>query len=327
MSGPQKSRLLDEVREVLRRRHYSSHTERAYCSWIRRYVRFHEMSRRSDLANGSRKIEVFLTHLSVDREVAPSTQNQATNALAFLYKNVLDLPLEGRIDAVRASKEPKIPLVLTREEVAQVIALMQGTPQRIVKLLYGSGLRIMEAVRLRVHDMDFEKGELTVWSERRDRDRVTTLPRVLEAPFREHLVHVRALHNQDLATGCGAVHIPGTLAGKHPAAATEWGWQYVFPTRNLSVDPRSDQKHRRHVDRSVVNKAIQSAARCAGMTKRVSAHTFRHSFAAHLFQRGTDIRTIQALLGHKDVSTTMIYTHIPQPEGSSVVSPLDDLEL
>jgi integron integrase len=325
MSSSGNTRLLDDVRQVMRRLHYSIHTERAYCDWITRYVRYHQMTSRMDLCDGTTKVEAFLTHLAVDRDVSPSTQNQAMNALVFLYKRVLNKPLEGKIDAARATKAPKIPVVMTRNEVAKVIALMHGTPQLVVKLLYGSGLRIMEAVRLRVQDVDFDMKQIIVRSGKGVKDRVTTFPVSLTPLLHNHLVRVRTLHAQDVAKGYGAVYLPHALARKYPNAAREWNWQYLFPARDLSIDPRSGLTRRHHVDPSVINKAIKVAMRRAELTKRVSAHTFRHSFATHLLQRGTDIRTIQALLGHKDISTTMIYTHVLQQGGHGVQSPLDDL--
>ncbi|MEN8134441.1 MAG: integron integrase, partial [Thermodesulfobacteriota bacterium] len=305
--------------------HYSIHTERSYCDWIKRYVHYHKMTSRDDLQDAEGKIESFLTHLAVDQNLAGSTQNQAMNALVFLYKKVLKQPLDKRIDAVRASKKVNVPVVMSQEEVAKVIALMSGVPQLVVKLLYGSGLRIMEAVRLRVQDIDSDLKQIAVRSGKGAKDRVTTCSSSLIPLLQNHLDKVQVIHRQDLKKGAGEVFLPGALARKYRGAAREWGWQYVFPARNLSDDPRSSKRRRHHVDKSVINKAIKRAARTANITKRVSAHTFRHSFATHLLQRGTDIRTIQALLGHKDVSTTMIYTHILQQGGQGVLSPLDDL--
>ncbi len=259
--------------------------------------------------------------------VAAATQNQAMNALVFLYKRVLNHPMQDRINAVRADKKINVPVVMTREEVAAVISLMDGTAQLVAKLLYGSGLRIMEAVRLRVKDIDFQMKQLTVRSGKGDRDRFTTFPSTLTPLLQNHLAGVRMLHQQDLAQGYGEVYLPHALAWKYPTAAKEWGWQYVCPARNLSVDPRSGVTRRHHVDPSIINKAIKVAVRRAGLTKPISAHTFRPSFAAHLLQRGTDIRTIQQLLGHKDLATTMIYTHVLQQGGQGVPSPLDDLNV
>jgi len=327
MSTSKDRKLLDEVRDVMRLHHYSIHTERTYCDWVKRYIQYHSMTGRQDLIDGEAKIEAFLTHLAVDKTVAPSTQNQAMNALVFLYKKVLKRPLDGTINAVRATKKVNVPVVMTREEVARIIALMEGTSQLVVKLLYGSGLRILEALRLRVQDIDYEFKQLTVRSGKGAKDRVTPFPSSAIALFQNHLSRVKVIHKQDLDHGHGEVYMPHALARKYPNAAREWNWQYVFPARNLAVDPRSGKARRHHVDPSVVNKAIKVAVRRAELTKRISAHTFRHSFATHLLQRGTDIRTIQALLGHKDVSTTMIYTHVLQQGGQGVPSPLDDLDI
>jgi len=319
--------LLDEVRDVMRLHHYSIHTERTYCDWIKRFVLFHKMKSREDLKNGEAKIEGFLTHLAIDSDVSASTQNLAMNALVFLYKRVLKEPLDKEINAIRALRKVKVPVVMTREEVAQVIVLMEGTPQLVVKLLYGSGLRIAEAVRLRIHDIDFKMRQITVRSGKGDKDRITTFPASITPQLHDHLSRVKTLHNKDLEQGYGTVYLPHALARKYPNAEKEWGWQYVFPSRDLSKDPRGGEIRRHHIDPGVINKGIKSAAQKAGLTKRISAHTFRHSFATHLLQRGTDIRTIQALLGHNDLSTTMIYTHVLQQGGYGVPSPLDDLNL
>ena len=320
-----KTKILDQIRQVLRLHHYSIHTERAYLDWIKRYIAFHRMKSRNDLAEGEQKIEAFLTHLAVDQRVAAATQNQAMNALVFLYKRVLEQPLNETINAVRAEKRLNVPVVLTRQEVMQVIPLLEGVPQLIVKLLYGSGLRIMEAVRLRVKDVDFQMKQMTVRSGKGDKDRVTTFPASMIPLLDNHLARVKVLHTRDLAEGRGEVYLPHALSRKYRGAGKQWGWQYLFPSRDVSTDPLTGMVRRHHVDPSVINKAIKVATRRAGLTKQISAHTFRHSFATHLLQRGTDIRTIQALLGHRDVSTTMIYTHILQLGGQGVPSPLDDL--
>jgi integron integrase len=317
--------LLGEARRVLRLHHYSIHTERSYVDWIVRYVRFHKMQSRSDLQPAEAKMEAFLSDLAVNQHVAPATKNQAMNALVFLYKGVLEQPLEGKIDALRADEKVHVPVVLTREEVASVISLLDGTPQLVVKLLYGSGLRIMEAMRLRIKDVDFAMKQVTVRSGKGDKDRVTTFPASLTPLLQNHLARVKTVHQQDLAAGLGEVYLPHALNRKYPQAAREWGWQYIFPAREVSVDPRGGVKRRQHVDPSVINRAIKVVVRRAQLTKSVSAHTFRHSFATHLLQRGTDIRTIQQLLGHNDLKTTMIYTHILQQGGQGVPSPLDDL--
>lgn len=320
-------KLLDEVRDVMRLHHYSIHTERSYCDWIKRYVKFHNMQSREDLKNGESKIEQYLTQLAVKENVSPSTQNQAMNALVFLYKKVLKQNLDGKIDAVRAKTKKNIPVVMTQEEVVKVISLMIGVPQLITKLLYGSGLRIMEAVRIRFHDINLEMKEITVRSGKGDKDRVTTFPSSVIPLLNNHLSKVKILHEKDLSKGHGEVYLPHALNRKYPNSAKEWQWQYVFPSANLATDPRTGVVRRHHIDPSVVNKAIKTAVHNAEINKHITAHTFRHSFATHLLQRGTDIRTIQALLGHEDVSTTMIYTHVLQQGGYGVRSPLDDLNV
>jgi integron integrase len=327
MSTTKDKRLLDEVRDVMRLLHYSIHTERTYCEWIKRFVHFHRMKSRDDLSGGEGKIEKFLTHLAVHGNIAPATQNQAMNALVFLYRKVLKQDLNEQINAVRAHKKRNIPVVLTREETAKILSLMTGTPQLVAKLMYGSGLRISEAIRLRIKDIDYAMKTITVRSGKGDKDRVTTFPSSIMPFLESHLAKVRTTHQNDLKTGYGEVYLPHALARKYPNASKEWGWQYVFPSGTLSEDPRSKRIRRHHIDPSVINKAIKAGARKAGLIKKVSAHTLRHSFATHLLQRGNDIRTVQALLGHNDVSTTMIYTHALQQGGQGVPSPLDDLEL
>ncbi|MBW1777588.1 MAG: integron integrase [Deltaproteobacteria bacterium] len=327
MSTQKHPKLLDQVRTYMRLHHYSISTERTYCEWIKRYVRFHHMQTRHDLSSGEKKIESFLTHLAVDQRVSPTTQNQAMNALVFLYKKILKVPLEAKIRAVRSKTKRRIPVVMTREETAQVIAAMNNTAQLVVKLLYGSGLRISEAIRLRVQDIDLKYKTVTVRSGKGDKDRVTPFPASVAPFLLEHLARVKRIHQQDLSQGYGEVYLPHALAHKYPGAAKEWGWQYVFPANTLSKDPRSGKIRRHHIDPSLVNKAIKTAVRKIGLAKKISAHTFRHSFATHLLEKGHDIRTIQALLGHTDVSTTMIYTHVLQQGGQGVTSPLDDLKI
>lgn len=327
MSSTKQKRIMDEVHQVMRLNHYSIHTERSYCDWIRRFIKFHKMKSRQDLKDGEAKIEQFLTHLAVNDNVAPSTQNQAMNALVFLYKRALKQPLDQKIDAIRATAKKNIPVVITREEVAKVIGLMKGTPQLVVKLLYGCGLRISEAIRLRIQDVDLDLKAITVHAGKGGKNRVTTFPASVIPLLKNHLSRVKILHEQDLAQGFGRIYLPHALERKYRNAATAWQWQYVFPSESLSNDPRSDVMRRHHIDPSVINKAIKAAVRKSGIDKRVTAHTFRHSFATHLLQRGADIRTIQALLGHEDVSTTMIYTHVLKQGGYGIVSPLDDLDI
>ena len=326
MTTQKNSKLLDDVMRVMRLKHYSIHTERIYCDWIKQYVKFHKMNDRTELlVNPEAKVEDFLSYLAMQRNVAVSTQNQAMNALVFLYKRVLEKPLEKTVDAVRSTKNRKIPVVLTQDEVKEIIILLKGVPQLIVKLLYGSGLRITEAVRLRVQVIDFDYKQITVRSGKGNKDRVTTFSSSLMPQLKDHLLRVKLIHDKDVQDGYGCVYLPHALSKKYRNAEKEWIWQYVFPARNVSIDPRSGVTRRHHIDQSVINKAIKGTVKKLGISKRVSAHTFRHSFATHLLQRGTDIRTIQALLGHNDLETTMIYTHVLNQGGQGVTSPLDDL--
>jgi len=320
-----KKNLLEDMRDTLRRLHYSIHTERAYCDWVSRFVRFHHLQERTSLLiNSEKKVEDFLTHLAVQANVAASTQNQAFNALVFLYSRILDQPLNG-VEAARTRKEKRIPVVLTREEVKLILNYLEGVSELSVMLLYGSGLRITEVVRLRVQDVDFGYKQITVRNGKGLLDRVTPFADSLIPLLSNHLGRIKAVHEQDLREGAGTVYLPHALDRKYPHANKEWNWQYVFPSRKLSTDPRSGVIQRHHIDQSVVNKAIKQAVKKLGIPKKVSAHTFRHSFATHLLQRGTDIRTIQSLLGHKDLETTMIYTHVLKQGGEGVISPLDDL--
>ncbi|MCK5830775.1 MAG: integron integrase [Methylococcales bacterium] len=310
----------------MRLKHYSIHTERVYCDWIKQFIKFHQMTdRQSLLIDPEVKVENFLSYLAVHKKVAVSTQNQAMNALVYLFKHILNQPLEKTVDAVRSTKNRRIPVVLTQPEVKEIITLMTGVPQLVVKIIYGSGLRITEAVRLRVQDIDFDYKQVTVRSGKGNKDRVTPFSNRLMPEVTTHLQRVKLIHEKDLLAGHGAVYLPFALNKKYPNAETEWGWQYIFPARGITLDPRSDVVRRHHVDQSSINKAIKVAVKSLGINKRVSAHTFRHSFATHLLQRGTDIRTIQSLLGHNDLETTMIYTHVLNLGGQGVTSPLDDL--
>jgi integron integrase len=320
-----KLKLLDQVREVMRLKHYSIRTERSYCDWLRRYIRFHQMRTREAMLPAEPKIEAFLSNLAVQGEVAVSTQNQAFNALLFVYREVLHVEV-GRIESVRATRPARLPTVLTPEEARQVIVAMSGTPQLVVKLLYGSGLRLLEGLRLRVQDLDFEMKQLIVRDGKGAKDRYTVLAEGIIPALREHLERVKLTHEQDLREGKGAVYLPGALDRKYPGAARHWVWQYVFPARDLSTDPRSGIIRRHHLDETTVHRAIKLAVARTGIPKRVSSHTFRHSFATALLQRGSDIRTIQELLGHNDVSTTMVYTHVLRQGGAGTKSPLDCLE-
>jgi integron integrase len=287
MSTQNNRKLLDEVREIMRLHHYSIHTERTYCEWIKQYTRFHKMSTRDDLQNGETKIEAFLTHLAVNRDIAPATQNQAMNALVFLYKKVLKIPLDQEINAIRATRKTNVPVVMTREETAKVLSLMNGIPQLAAKLMYGSGLRISEAIRLRVQDIDYQMKTLIVRSGKGDKDRVTTFPASIIPFLQAHLNKVKVIHVEDLAIGHGAVYLPHALARKYPSADKKWQWQYVFPSRDLSTDPRSGVIRRHHVDPSVINKAIRKAVQTAGLHKKISAHTLRHYVESGIMGRKT----------------------------------------
>ncbi|MGD9200324.1 MAG: integron integrase [Chitinispirillia bacterium] len=319
------TKILEQMKDVMRRRHYSIRTEYSYCDWVKRYALHFNMKSRNDLCNGEKKIEAFLTYLSREKNVAPSTQNQALNALVFLYKHVLKQPLNDKINAERATKKVKIPVVLTQDETKRIIYSMTGIHQLVVKLLYGSGLRIIECLRLRVHDIDFSMKSLVVRNGKGGKDRITTLPPSITISLESHLKRVKIIHDKDLSKGYGAVYLPYALSTKYPHAAKQWQWQYVFPAKNITKDPRTGIVRRHHLDPSPINKAIAIAVKTCEIYKKVSAHTFRHSFATDLLKRGTDIRTIQNLLGHKDLQTTMIYTHVLQQGGGGVRSPLEDL--
>ncbi|MCR4298225.1 MAG: integron integrase [Gallionella sp.] len=314
-------KLLDQVRGKIRLKHYSIRTEQAYVDWIKRFVLHFGKRHPRDL--GAAEVEQFLTHLAVAGKVAASTQNQAKSALLFLYKEVLALELPW-LDNVEQAKAPKrLPVVLNREEVQAVLSRLSGTHWLIASLLYGSGMRIMECLRLRVKDVDFKRREILIRDGKGFKDRVTMLPGSLAASLETHLVKVRELHEADLRQGYGAVYLPNALERKYPNAAREWGWQYVFPSAKLSTDPRSDETRRHHVQDQSVQRAVKQAARDADLIKPATPHTFRHSFATHLLEGGYDIRTVQELLGHSDVSTTMIYTHVLNKGGRGVISPLD----
>lgn len=314
-------RLLDRVRDRIRLKHYSIRTEDTYLDWIRRFILFH--GKRHPGQMGAQEVEAFLTHLAVQGKVSASTQNQAKSALLFLYKEVLgeELPWLSNIETAKSPQ--RLPVVLTREEVAAVIGRVEGTTGLIIRLLYGTGMRIMECVRLRVKDLDFARKEILIREGKGFKDRVTMLPQSLVPDIQRHIARVKLLHEADLRKGYGEVYLPYALARKYPKAGREWAWQYVFPSSKISSDPRSDAIRRHHGDPKTIQRSMRAAVREAGIAKPATPHTLRHSFATHLLESGYDIRTVQELLGHSDVSTTMIYTHVLNRGGRGVLSPLD----
>ena len=321
MARAGKPKLLEQVRDVIRRKHYSIRTEQAYIDWIKRFIIYHGKRHPGEMAE--EEVAEFLTHLARHLNVAASTQNQALSALLFLYKEVLKHEIGWLEKVERAKKPPKLPVVLSRGEVKEIFEHLHGVPKLMACLLYGSGLRLMECVRLRIKDIDFALAQITVRDAKGGKDRITMLPLNLSEPLRRHLSRVKAQHEQDLEDGFGSVHLPFAFARKSPNAAREWGWQYVFPSSRLSIDPRSGRKQRHHIAGGVLQSALKRAVNAAGIVKRANCHSLRHSFATHLLSKGYDIRTVQELLGHKDVSTTMIYTHVLNRPGIGVKSPLD----
>lgn len=318
-----RSPFLESVRAALRTRHYSIRTEDTYVHWIKRFLYFHGLRHPSELAE--KEVVGFLSDLAVRGKVSASTQNQALNALVFMYKHVLERPLGELNGAVRAKRPQRLPVVLTQDEVRALFRHMHGVPWLVACLLYGSGLRIMEGVRLRVKDIEFARRAIVVRDGKGAKDRVVTLPDEVVEPLQSHLGWVKTLHDKDLEAGKGEVYLPYALSRKYPNAAGEWGWQYVFPSRAFSEDPRTGKERRHHINESIVQKAVRNAVRKAGIHKPATCHTLRHSFATHLLERGMDIRTVQEQLGHKDVRTTQIYTHVLQRGGMAVKSPLGDV--
>ncbi|MEQ1558544.1 MAG: integron integrase [Methyloglobulus sp.] len=319
----QEPKLLDQVRGKIRLKHYSIRTEQAYTDWIKRFIL--HFGKRHPREMGAAEVEQFLTYLAVQGKVSASTQNQAKSALLFLYKEVLAVELPW-LDNVEQAKNPKrLPVVLNRDEIQAVLSRLDGTQWLIASLLYGTGMRIMECLRLRVQNIDFKRREILIRDGKGFKDRVTMLPVTLSATLQAHLAKVQALHESDLTQGFGSVYLPYALERKYPNAAKEWSWQYVFPAAKISTDPRTQAVRRHHVQEQAIQRAVKQAARDAGLTKAATPHTFRHSFATHLLEGGYDIRTVQELLGHADVSTTMIYTHVLNKGGKGVASPLDQL--
>lgn len=316
------SQLLDSVREAIRARHYSIRTEEAYVRWVREFVLF--CGKRHPSGLGAREISAFVSHLAVARHVAASTQNQALSALLFLYREVLSQPIEWADDVERAKKPQRLPVVFTKGEVKAVLGHLRAEMWLMASLLYGSGLRLMECVRLRVKDIDFAQLQVVVREGKGEKDRVTVLPTPLVEPLRRQLERAKTLHEMDVREGFGRAHLPYALARKYPTADREWAWQYAFPARRRSLDPRTGREQRHHIAETALQKAVRTAIRAAGIEKPGSCHTLRHSFATHLLEDGYDIRTIQELLGHADVSTTMIYTHVLNKGGRGVRSPLEE---
>lgn len=320
---PNAPKLLDRVREAIRLRHYSRRTEEAYVAWIRRFIVFHGKRHPSEM--GAAEVSAFLSWLATARGVSASTQNQALSAVLFLFEVVLGRRLPWMDDIIRAQRPVRLPVVLSHEEVALLLSQLHGSVWLMASLLYGAGLRLLECAELRVKDINFDRGELTIRDGKGGKDRVTMLPSVLGEPLRRHLEQVKVQHQADLRAGRGSVALPGALSAKYPHAPVEWAWQWVFPATRFYLDPICGERRRHHLHESVLQRAVKDAVRAAGISRPATCHSLRHSFATHLLESGYDIRTIQELLGHRDVSTTMIYTHVLNQGGRGVRSPLDQL--
>jgi integron integrase len=314
---------LDRLREALRSRHYSRRTEESYCHWVKRFCYFHNLRHPAEMAEP--EINAYLTHLAVKEKVSASTQNQALCALLFLYRYVLNREIGDLGEVIRARKPARLPIVMTRKGVKAVLAQLTGDKWLMGNLMYGAGLRLMECLRLRIQDVDFARKEITVLDGKGAKDRITMLPESLKNALQDHLKKVKAVHERDLGEGWGRVQMPYALERKYPNASADWRWQWVFPQEKRWVNGQTKEQGRHHVDESLVQKALKDAVARAGLTKRASCHTFRHSFATHLLENGYDIRTVQELLGHSDVKTTMIYTHVLNRGPSGVRSPVDRL--
>ncbi len=318
-----KSPFLTSVSNAIRLKHYSIRTEQAYLYWVRQYIRFHQNKHPKDLCE--EHITQFLSYLALERNVAPNTQTQALNAILFLYKSVLKRSMESISKYARPRKKQKLPVVLTHQEIKDLLTQLTGTHWLCACLMYGSGLRLMECMRLRVMNLDFHHKAIYILNGKGGQDRIVTLPEELFEPLHRHLTHVKMLHDKDLADGFGAVYLPNALSRKYPNAATEFGWQYAFPAAKRSIDPRTDITRRHHINEQSIQRSVKTAIRGANIQKLASCHTLRHSFATHLLERGMDIRTVQEQLGHKDIRTTQIYTHVLNRGGNAVVSPLREI--
>ncbi len=314
-------KLLELFREAMRVRHYSNRTEDTHCSWVRRFVHFHKLRHPKDM--GELEINAFLTHLAVAEKVSASTQNQALSALLFLYRHVIGKEVGDLGHVIRARKPSHLPVVLTRDEVKALLAQLSGVKWLMASLMYGAGLRLMECLRLRLQDIDFTRHEILVRDGKGAKDRITMLPESLKKPLADHLKQVKSIHDKDLAEGWGKVLLPGALDRKYPNAPAEWRWQWVFPQEHRWKNTKTGEEGRHHMHETIIQRAVKEAVGRAGILKHAGCHTFRHSFATHLLEAGYDIRTIQELMGHKDVSTTMIYTHVLNKGGHGVKSPVD----
>jgi integron integrase len=322
-AGDRSPKLLDRLKEALRTRHYSPRTENTYCQWVKRFIFFHNVRHPAEMAEP--EINAFLTHLAVKHKVSASTQNQALSALLFLYRHVIGREIGDLGDVIRARRPKRLPVVMTRDEAKAVLANLSGDRWLAASLMYGAGLRLMECLRLRVQDIDFSRNEILVRNGKGAKDRITMLPGSIKIPLQEHLEKVKAVHQQDLAEGWGRVRMPDALDRKYPNAPTEWRWQWVFPQENRWKNTKTGEEGRHHMHETILQRAVKVAVSKAGIVKRVGCHTFRHSFATHLLEAGYDIRTIQELLGHENINTTMIYTHVLNKGGHGVKSPIDEL--
>jgi integron integrase len=323
MSDPREPKLLDRVRNLCRARHYSRRTEEAYVLWIRRYILFH--GKRHPSSMGGDDVNAFIGSLATDLQVSVSTQNQALSALLFLYREVLGEPVPWLHQIVRATRATRLPVIMTPDEVRSVLQQLSGAPQTVAMLLYGSGLRLLEALQLRVKDLDFSRGEIMVRDPKGRRDRITVLPAGAVESLKKQLTHAKTLHERDLQAGFGAVRIPDAVARNLQSAEREWGWQWVFPAATRWRHDKTGEERRHHLHATIVQRAVREVVRSSDLGKRITCHTFRHSFAVHLLERGHDIRTVQELLGHRDLSTTLIYTHLLRAGAKGIRSPLDPL--